>query len=83
MTRKRVPIEPTPRSRAGGAGASAEQWIRGRAAANGHGGKRLTIDIDEGLHRRLRIRAASEGRTMADVVRALLEDACPDGGPWP
>ena len=76
MTRKIVSIEAKAGSRGREAGPSPEQWIRGAAALPGKTAKRLTIDVDEELHRRLRILAATEGRTMADVVRALLEDAC-------
>ena len=77
MSRKIVSIEPKPRSRAAGAGATPEQWIRGVAGSTGASTKRLTIDIDGETHRRLRVRAAAEGRTMADIVRALIDDACP------
>ena len=77
MTRKIVNISAKPRSRAGGTGTSPERWIRGTPAGSEKSTKRLTIDIDEELHRRLRILTATEGRTMAEVVRELLEDACP------
>ena len=80
MTRKVVEITAKPSSRGGGGGRSPDQWIRGAAVAPGKSVKRLTIDVDEELHRRLRILAATEGRTMAEVVRALLDDACPDCG---
>ena len=76
MTRKIVTIGAKPRSLAGGADASAERWIRGASATAGKSTKRLTFDLDEDLHRRLRIMAATEGRTMADVVRELLDEAC-------
>ena len=36
--------------------------------------KRLTIDIDPPLHRRLKARAAQEGTTIADVARQLLQE---------
>jgi len=36
--------------------------------------KRLTIDIPETLHKRLKIRAAREGRTMAEILRQILEE---------
>ena len=82
MNRKIVAIEPTPRGRAVGGEVSPERWIRGGAAtAVVH--KRLTIDVHEDLHRRLRVLAATEGRTMAAVVRDLLEEACADGGRLP
>lgn len=80
MTRKFVSIEPKPGARTSDREVSAEQWIRSAAATSGRSTKRLTIDIDENLHRRLRVLAATEGRTMADVVRALLDDACPEDG---
>ena len=76
MSRKIVAIETKPRARADAAGISPEQWIRG-ASAPGASTKRLTIDIDGETHRRLRVRAAAEQRTMADIVRALIDDACP------
>lgn len=40
-----------------------------------HGGeamKRLTFDIPEDLHRKLKTRCAAEGRMMADFLRELL-----------
>ena len=80
MNRKIVAIEPTPRGRASGAEVSPERWIRGVAS---HATKRLTIDIPADLHKRVRLLAATEGRTMADVVRELLEEACPDPGRQP
>ena len=36
--------------------------------------KRLTIDIDPSLHRRLKARAAQDGTTIADVARSLLQE---------
>lgn len=36
--------------------------------------RRLTIDIRDSLHRKMRIRAAITGRPMVDEVRALLEE---------
>ena len=77
MTRKIVRIEAKAGSRGREASPSPEHWIRGATVAAGKPAKRLTIDVDKELHRRLRILAATEGRTMAEVVRALLDDACP------
>ena len=34
--------------------------------------KRLTIDISEPLHRALKIKAVTDGVTMAEIVRQLL-----------
>ena len=43
--------------------------IRAEAEAN----KRLTIDITEGLHKRIKAQCAMRGTKMADVIRDLLE----------
>jgi len=36
--------------------------------------KRLTIDIPEELHTRVKMQCAARGRKMADEIRALLEE---------
>ena len=38
---------------------------------------RLTIDVPEALHRRLRLYAAGDGRRLADIVRELLDANLP------
>lgn len=38
---------------------------------------RLTIDVPEALHRRLRLYAAGDGRRLADIVRELLDTNLP------
>jgi hypothetical protein len=48
-----------------------ESWVEGNTA--GEGTKRLTIDLPESLHRRVKIGCAQRGEKMADVIRALLE----------
>ena len=35
--------------------------------------KRLTIDLPQSLHARLKVKAAEEGVTMASLVRELLD----------
>jgi len=35
--------------------------------------KRLTLDLEEPLHRAIKTNAAEEGVTMAEKLRALLE----------
>jgi predicted DNA binding CopG/RHH family protein len=35
--------------------------------------KRLTLDIPEALHRAIKMQAAEEGVTMAEQLRAILE----------
>ncbi|WP_036487260.1 hypothetical protein [Myxosarcina sp. GI1] len=39
------------------------------------GTKRFTIDLRESVHRKLSILAAKTGRSKADIVRMLLDDA--------
>lgn len=36
--------------------------------------KRLTLDIPESLHRRIKGKAVMEGMTMVEMLRELLED---------
>ncbi len=40
--------------------------------------KRLTIDIPDALHRRVKSRCGQEGVKMADVIRGLLEGRFPE-----
>lgn len=39
--------------------------------------KRLTIDIPDSLHRRVKSRCGQDGLRMADVIRELLESRFP------
>jgi hypothetical protein len=36
--------------------------------------KRLTLDIDEDLHRRIKVRAAERGTRIVDDLRAILDE---------
>lgn len=40
--------------------------------------KRLTIDIPDSLHRRVKSRCGQDGLRMADVIRELLDQRFPD-----
>ena len=40
--------------------------------------KRFTVDLPESTHRKLSILAAKTGRTKADIVRVLINDALDD-----
>jgi plasmid stability protein len=42
------------------------------------GTKRFTIDLRESVHRKLSILAAKTGRSKADIVRMLLDEALED-----
>lgn len=58
--------------------ASADEWVANRAAEPEPAPspikmKRLTIDVSEELHRRIKTTCAQRGSKMADEVRELLE----------
>ena len=74
MTRKVVTIARAPRD--DGTRPSTDDWIRG--AGPGRPFKRLTVEVDETLHRRLRVAAAHRGCTMSALVRDLIERSCPE-----
>jgi hypothetical protein len=52
-----------------------DAWVEGNDTNAGT--KRLTIDLPENLHRRVKMGCAQRGEKMADVVRALLEKEFP------
>jgi hypothetical protein len=80
MTGKRVPIGLKP-----GAQKSAEEWVTQpntgsqpaqEATEQPVATKRLTIDVPVDLHRRLKMKAASEDVRMKDLVRRWIEEGC-------
>ncbi len=58
---------------------SPDAWVSERAAirATVEPIKRLTIDVPESLHQRVKSQCALKGEKMADVVRELLEKEFP------
>lgn len=36
--------------------------------------RRINFDVDDGMHRRIRVKAASEGQTIAEVGRRLFDE---------
>ena len=53
----------------------AEQWVhQADKAAPSEKMKRLTLDIPERLHRAIKVRAAEEGETIAQLLRSLFEE---------
>ena len=76
MTGKRVSLGLKP-----GSSRSADEWVGAEPPRQEEGGdkpsiKRLTVDIPESLHRRLKIKAAQDGVRMVDLVRSWIEDGC-------
>lgn len=60
-----------------------EDWVSGAKAkeAETEPMKRLTIDVPESLHRRVKVQCATQGVKIADEVRRLLETHFPDATP--
>lgn len=64
--------------------AGAEAWINDVAKAGispsttSERRKRLTLDVSEDLHRRIKMSCVGRGELMADVLREILEKAFPD-----
>ena len=52
--------------------AAADAWVESRAADETVKMKRLTIDISESMHRRIKSQCAMNGTKIADEVRELL-----------
>lgn len=65
---KKVSIGPKP---TGKADPAADNWVENRAAGE-ESMKRLTIDIAESLHRKIKAACALRGTKIADEVRELL-----------
>ena len=58
--------------------ANADAWVDNqRSATEPEPLKRLTIDLPESLHRRIKVQCAIEGTTIVDVVRGLLAERFP------
>lgn len=57
---------------------SPDAWVADRQAAERI--KRLTIDVSERLHTRIKSQCAMRGANMADELRKLLENHFPESG---
>jgi len=49
-----------------------DDWVEGRQKM-----KRLTIDVPENLHRRIKMTCAGKGAKMANEIREILEKEFP------
>ena len=80
---KKVSIGARPSTRQAPAPPSVDEWVgtRGESAAPpataGEPTKRLTIDLPESLHRRVKVGCAMEGTNIAAEVRRFLEERFP------
>jgi hypothetical protein len=79
MSRKTVSFAAKPQQPA-----TADDWVSGRPEPapllppqqqpdKAEPMKRLTIDVSESLHKRIKVQCALRGEKIADVVRTLLE----------
>jgi hypothetical protein len=68
MSIKRVPFGSKPSAKPA---ETADDWVNNRSAPEPM--KRLTIDVPESLHRRIKMACAEKGVRMADDLRELLE----------
>jgi hypothetical protein len=55
---------------------SPDDWVQAKEGG-GENTKRLTVDIPQALHQRVKSQCALQGLHMADVVRGLLEKQFP------
>ena len=60
--------------------ASPDAWIesRDKPAAPAEPTKRLTVDIPQSLHKRIRLACIERDEVMADVIRDILQKAFPE-----
>lgn len=73
MARKTVSISPKPGSKP--QPANMDAWVKHRGDDPM---KRLTIDVPQSLHTRIKTVCASRGKKMADEIRELLEQHFPE-----
>ncbi|MCI0392928.1 MAG: hypothetical protein MOB07_29705 [Acidobacteria bacterium] len=60
--------------------AAVDDWVKDQrpsVTAEGEAMKRLTIDVSESLHKRIKTYCAANGLIMADEIRAILEEKFP------
>lgn len=75
MTGKKIAFGGKPQA---SSAASPDDWVSNRAVPEPEPVpevkmKRLTLDVSEDLHRRIKMGCAKRGTKMADEIRALLE----------
>ena len=85
MTKKKVPIKAKSKAKSPSKKAAEDAWVEGQASSTNSGEarpsdgqgsgkmKRLTIDVSEDLHRRIKVGCAGRGVKMADEIREMLE----------
>jgi predicted DNA binding CopG/RHH family protein len=75
MPRKKVPMSSKPTDKPAGV----DDWVATRAELPEPASqpvqkiKRLTLDIPESLHRKIKMKAVEQGVAMVDMLRELLD----------
>ena len=69
---KKVSIGGKPKAKSASTAAT-DDWVKNRDSTEEVKMKRLTIDVSEALHRRIKADCAGRGVKMADEIRTLLE----------
>lgn len=54
-----------------------EAWVNAEPKARAERIKRLTVDVGENLHRRIKLSCVERGQLMADVIREIMEREFP------
>ncbi len=54
-------------------GVTPEAWVLSKSLQAGEPTKRLTVDVPEALHHRIKVQCAIHGVNMADVVRRRIK----------
>ena len=73
---KKTLIAPKPSQSPGSPDADA--WVNTGQPATRERTKRLTLDVRESLHRRIKVTCAAKGEDMADELRRILEEKFPE-----
>ena len=73
---KKTLIAPKPSQSANSPDADA--WVNTGQPATRERTKRLTLDVRESLHRRIKVTCAAKGEDMADELRSILEEKFPE-----
>lgn len=75
MAKKKVTITTQP----AGPARDLDQWVKNQQPTTAEPMKRLTIDVPESLHTRIKAQCALRRLRMADEIRRLLELNFPEG----
>ena len=55
----------------------ADKWVQDKSQKTDEKMKRFTVDVPEGLHKRVKVQCYMRGKLMADVLREILEREFP------